>query len=72
MYKAYSFDMWYVESSTKNLVIRLANGGQTGGRAIGQAGGRVYPKWRQTEVSTCCIGSLYQEATWDCYLGVCD
>jgi len=33
--------------STKILVMRLVNGGL----ADGQADGRAYPKWRQTEVS---------------------
>jgi len=69
----YYLNLLLTRFSTKILVIRLVNGGW--------AGGRVYPKWRQTEVSvvcfgllyqTCYMGSLYQEAAWDCYPGVCD
>ena len=37
------FVLFLTRFSTKILVIRLVNGGR--------AGGRAYPKWRQTEVS---------------------
>jgi len=61
--------------STKILVIRLANGGRSGGRILN--GVKLWFPLNNLFAlayshQTCCIGSLYQEAAWDCYLGVCD
>jgi len=56
-----------------------------GGRAWAVFG-LAYPKWPHTWGfrsktlvcfglfwhQTCCMGSLYPDAAWDCYPGVCD
>jgi len=58
--------------STKILVFSLVNGGRMGRRAGGLAGGRAYPKWRQTEDSAQYFSLLWpidtKLAVWVAYI----